>query len=511
VIDEKRVQLGLALGQRASEPVDRSSALLAADTMGGVVPSEAYEEHRRGRTLMATLLVARWLVTGEPANQAEQAWISLGGRMAADEGLPMASVTRGYYSWRDGALEVIQEEGGRLGCSAALVAEASAVVRKSFDVSLLRMLRSYDDQLRAATQSLATNEARLAGIIRSAPIGLFAIDSAGRWLLLRGSVLDQLCSEKLVVGRHFSEVAEELPGLVAAIRKAQAVGDSVSTFTLGSLEIALDLRVHQPTDAEAEALTGVLVDVSERRRAEEARRESDAKTRFLAKMSHELRTPLNGILGFAQLLALRSGELDPQQERYVTNIRTSGEHLLSLINEVLDLVQIQSGDLKVQLEPVDAAAVVARAAAKVKPQATARGLRLALPAKSPCWVMADALRVEQVLEKLLNNAVKFTGDGGDVGVEIGREGEMVAIRVSDSGLGIPDDQVERVFEEFTQVGTGPTREHGGTGLGLPLSRRMAELMGGSIRVTSRHGSGSLFTLTLQPAKAPAKVARTFPK
>jgi len=511
VIDEKRVQLGLALGQRASEPVDRSSALLAADPMGGLVPSEAYEEHRRGRTLMATLLIARWLVTGESANPDEQAWISLGGRMAADEGLPMASVTRGYYSWRDGTLDVIQEEGGRLGCSAALVAEASAVVRKSFDVSLLRMLRSYDAQLRAATQSLATNEARLAGIIRSAPIGLFAIDSAGRWLLLRGSVLDQLCSEKLVVGRHFSEVAEEVPGLVAAIRKAQAGGDNVSTFTAGSLEIALDVRVHRPTDAEAEALTGVLVDVSERRRAEEARRESDAKTRFLAKMSHELRTPLNGILGFAQLLEMRSGARDAQQKRYVANIRTSGEHLLSLINEVLDLVQIQSGDLKVEMEPVDAAAVVARAAAGVKLQAIARGLRLALPDGSPCWVMADPLRLEQVVEKLLNNAMKFTGDDGDVGVEIGREGEMVAIRVSDSGPGIPDDQVERVFEEFTQVGSGPTREHGGTGLGLPLSRRMAELMGGSLRVSSRHGSGSLFTVTLRSGNAPAKVARTFPK
>jgi len=125
--------------------------------------------------------------------------------------------------------------------------------------------------------------------------------------------------------------------------------------------------------------------------------------------------------------------------------------------------------------------------------------------------MADPLRLEQVVEKLLNNAMKFTGDDGDVGVEIGREGEMVAIRVSDSGPGIPDDQVERVFEEFTQVGSGPTREHGGTGLGLPLSRRMAELMGGSLRVSSRHGSGSLFTVTLRSANAPAKVARTFPK
>ena len=152
-LSDARVKLGLAIGSRAHESAERTLALDRVDD--GVVPSEAYEAHRYARTVMGTLLIGRWLVTGENANEDEKAWISLGGKMAASEGIPMAGTSRGYYQWRDGLLAIVRQEADRLRTPAGVLEEALEVTRLSCDSSLFRMARSYDGQLREMNRQLS--------------------------------------------------------------------------------------------------------------------------------------------------------------------------------------------------------------------------------------------------------------------------------------------------------------------------------------------------------------------
>jgi PAS domain S-box-containing protein len=250
-------------------------------------------------------------------------------------------------------------------------------------------------------------------------------------------------------------------------------------------------------DGEIERLVSSFIDITAVKLGEAARRENEAKSRFLAAMSHELRTPLNSILGFAQLmLRPEFGRLDERQTRYVDNIASSGGHLLDLVNDVLDLSKVAAGQMEIFYEDFEITALLREGLAKVRPLADAKKLNLVLRARARPWVHGDRRRVEQVVWNLLSNAIKFTPDGGSVEVNARAAEEMVKIEVKDTGMGIPLDQHERVFEEFTQVDDGRNRLHQGTGLGLPLSRRLVQLMGGTLSLVSEPGVGSTFTVNL---------------
>ena len=241
-----------------------------------------------------------------------------------------------------------------------------------------------------------------------------------------------------------------------------------------------------------------LRDISDRLDAVEARRESLAKSRFLAAMSHELRTPLNSILGFAQLLEHEQfGALNGRQKRYITNIRASGAHLLQLINEVLDLAKVQSG--RVTLEPrwVDAVPIIQEVCAEAEPLAREKHIVFDYGLGDPeIMVYADGVRLRQVLTNLIGNAIKFTDPLGHVRVAMrpDERGGAVLIDVEDTGAGIPQEQIERVFEEFVQLETAGRGVSVGTGLGLPLSRELMQMMGGTVTATSEMGEGSVFTV-----------------
>ena len=243
-------------------------------------------------------------------------------------------------------------------------------------------------------------------------------------------------------------------------------------------------------------------DLSERERAESARRESEAKSRFLAAMSHELRTPLNSILGFSQLLERsESGALDERQRRYVENIRESGQHLLELVDEVLDLSRVAAGAMHVEVRPVELASVVDEAVRRLAPLAGAKRLHVETRVERATSVLADRRRLSQVLANLLSNAVKFTPEGGSIRVTGEVVGEVVELAVEDDGIGIPAERLEDVFGEFTQVESSLSRTHDGAGLGLALTHRLVSLMGGRISVESELGRGSRFLVTL-PAASP---------
>jgi signal transduction histidine kinase len=238
-------------------------------------------------------------------------------------------------------------------------------------------------------------------------------------------------------------------------------------------------------------------DLGDRKRAEKAHEESQAKSRFLATMSHELRTPLNSILGFAQLLQQETfGALNERQLRYVDHILSGGRHLLELINDVLDLSKVQSGRMELKPIELSVAQVLREVTAKAQPLAAERGVALRVQAARGLRLEADRRRLDQVLWNLLSNAIRFTPEGGSVTLRSHLDGDQVVIDVVDTGVGIAPEMHDRIFEEFTQVDSGSSRAQDGTGLGLALTRSLLKLMGGTITLESELGKGSTFSARL---------------
>jgi signal transduction histidine kinase/ActR/RegA family two-component response regulator len=236
----------------------------------------------------------------------------------------------------------------------------------------------------------------------------------------------------------------------------------------------------------------------------ELRRASEVKSQFLASMSHELRTPLNSILGFTEiLLASARDPLSPRQRTAIEKVLGSGRHLLSLINDVLDLSKIEAGRLEAQPEHFGLAALLQECLASVEPQAAAKGLALrGVGLGQAPEVVQDRAKVKQVVLNLLSNAVKFTSEGS-VELRVPPErGGIVEIAVADTGIGIAAEDQAMVFEAFRQVDGTATRENGGTGLGLAISRRLAGLLGGSLGIESVPAHGSTFTVRL-PVRCPS--------
>jgi signal transduction histidine kinase len=222
------------------------------------------------------------------------------------------------------------------------------------------------------------------------------------------------------------------------------------------------------------------------------------KSAFLANMSHELRTPLNAVIGFSEMLAARYfGALTDKQAEYVNDIHGSGKHLLSLINDILDLSKIEAGRMELEASEFDLRAALDNALTLVRERAQRGGISVRLETDPALGVLrGDERKVKQVVLNLLSNAVKFTPRGGTIGVVARRANGAAEIAVTDTGVGIAPADQEAIFEAFRQVGTDVTRKREGTGLGLALTRRFVELHGGTIRVESEPGKGSTFTVTL---------------
>ena len=222
------------------------------------------------------------------------------------------------------------------------------------------------------------------------------------------------------------------------------------------------------------------------------------KSEFLANMSHELRTPLNAIIGFSEVLLERMfGEVNAKQIEYLEDILSSGRHLLSLINEILDLSKVEAGRMELEIAVFDLPQALESALTLVRERATRRGLTLDLSLDERLGTfVGDERKIRQVVLNLLSNAVKFTPEGGRVGVAATLANGAVQIAVTDTGIGIAPEDQEAIFEEFRQVGGDYSQKREGTGLGLTLAKKFVELHGGTIWVKSEVGRGSTFTFTL---------------
>jgi len=326
-----------------------------------------------------------------------------------------------------------------------------------------------------------------------------------------------------VHGHPLTELLASSDADAGAVGRISAAFDAREPITTDAVQLATDDRrfhVHldvQPVlndDGEVANFIAIETDISARveteqqlRRAKsEADANSRAKSEFLASMSHEIRTPMNGVIGMTSLLL--ETDLSPEQRDYVSTIRTSGDSLLSIINEILDFSKIESGKMELESQPFEIAQCVEEAVDIFSTQAAAKGIELAyvIDPLVPSCILGDITRLRQVLVNLVNNAVKFT-PAGSITLEVtadaataGRPADekiLLDFYVTDTGIGIPPDRMGLLFKPFSQVDASTTRKYGGTGLGLAICDRLCQLMGGSIEVTSTPEKGSRFHFCIQ--------------
>ena len=359
-------------------------------------------------------------------------------------------------------------------------------------------------------------------LVRPRGVPADVVEAWGRFPLSSAVPLaDAVRERRVVICQTLDEYDAAYPGLVAVTRRignraCAAVPLEVDGRVLGALAFTF-AHEREFTGADraflqaiarqcAQALERSRLYESERAARAEAEGANRAKSDFLATMSHELRTPLNAIGGYTQLLEMGiHGPVTDAQADALRRIQRNQRHLLGLINDVLNFARIEGGHLSLRIGEVDVAAALSGVEALVAPQLAARALRYDCRMEGgPLSVRADPEKVQQVLLNLLSNAVKFTEPGGSVTLDASAAdgGEWVDIRVRDTGVGIPEDRLEDVFEPFVQLDRGLTRTTEGTGLGLAISRDLARAMGGELRAGANPGGGSVFTLTLPAAALP---------
>ncbi len=363
-------------------------------------------------------------------------------------------------------------------------------------------------------------EDRFRELLEAAPDSIMQVDAEGKIILLNR-----------VTEVMFGYSREELLGqpveiLVPAARRGNHVqhrsgyAHHPSTRPMGAklqLEgmrkdgtcFPVEISLSPSSSTEAFQVTAIIRDVTERNKMQreytlqleernrEIERANGLKSEFLASMSHELRTPLHTIIGFSELLAEElQGPLNDKQKRFVTHIHKDSLHLLELINDILDLSKIESGRLSLRPEAFDFSTVVKESLATVQGLANAKRLAIQTSINVPSAIVADRLRVKQILVNLLSNAVKFTPDNGRIDVEGHVRNGIVHLSVADSGIGIPEQEHTAIFDKFHQVGATTKGVREGTGLGLAITKHLVEEHGGTIAVESTLGKGSRFTFTI---------------
>lgn len=367
-------------------------------------------------------------------------------------------------------------------------------------------------------------EDRFRDLLEAAPDGIVEVDREGKIVVVNaaaetmfGYSRDQLLGQP--VEKLIPEGARSRHGAHRAAYWAHPVTRPMGSglVLLGrrsdGAEFPVEISLSPVRTEDGFRVTAIIRDVTAEQKAEEAlrtayqlleeqnselERANRLKSEFLASMSHELRTPLHTIIGFTELLAEElEGPLNQKQKRFVNHVHQDSQHLLELINDILDLSKVESGQLELHLEAFDASAAAADAVNGIRQTADARGVAVENRVAGDTVVKADRMRFREILNNLLSNAVKFTPEGGTVWVESRPDGAgMMAFCVGDTGIGIAPEDHAAIFDKFRQVGSTTRGVREGTGLGLAIVKSMVEMHGGTISVESAPGRGSRFTFTV---------------
>ncbi|MGH9350821.1 MAG: PAS domain S-box protein [Terriglobia bacterium] len=396
----------------------------------------------------------------------------------------------------------------RNGSPVALDVSTRAITQEGRPAGILGFARDITARKRAE-EALKQSELRLRTVVTNVPVILFAVDRAGVFTLCEGKGLEALgLKPGALAGRSVHNLDRFLPGIGSTFSRAISGETFTATHEAGGLIYEGQVTPVRDSRGEVTGLIGIAAEVTERKKAEEATEKarkaaeaaSRAKSEFLANMSHEIRTPMNGILGMTEL-ALET-ELTAEQREYLETVKLSGDALMAVINDVLDFSKIEAGKLDFDESEFDLRDLLESTLKPFVIKGRQKGLKVlcSVQPNVPVELLGDSGRLRQVLTNLLGNAIKFTAQGS---VKVGVEAEVVdgkeallRFEVADTGIGIPQDKQGVIFEAFAQADGSTTRKYGGTGLGLTITKRIVEMMGGAIGVESEPDRGSNFYFTL---------------
>jgi PAS domain S-box-containing protein len=399
------------------------------------------------------------------------------------------------------------------------------VTENALAANELRFRKLTEQQETARAEMIA--ERKFRELIENAPDAILQVDAAGIILLANHTATTFFCYsvselmgmsvDLLVPNAHRGGHAGHR-GAYASAGLTRPMGLGLDLFALrkDGTQFPVEISLSSVQTAGGVNVTAVIRDVTDRKliehrvrslqesymteletRQKEAERLNQLKSEFMASISHELRTPLHTIIGFAELLEEETeGSITEKQRRFLHHIHTDSEHLLGLINDVLDLSRIEAGGLHLRTEPLSLRSIVAETINAIRPYADSKSVSIREGESLDMRVLADPMRVRQILYNLLSNGAKFTEAGGEVSVNAAVEGNLVKITVADTGLGIPPAECVRIFDKFYQVGFTPVGIREGTGLGLAICKQLVEMQGGTIWVESEIQKGSRFHFTL---------------
>lgn len=465
-------------------------------------------ESREERMFAAAPLVARGRVQGVVQISVPRVWVDRALRPVW-EALATALLLGAAAAWALGAW--------RAKAVAAPVLELARAARliSSGDLGGQVEVRSPDEigqlagsfnrmaaELRRQLRALSDERTKVETIISSMTDAVVAVDEAGSLLLLNQAAESLLGIPASARGRSLREVLGSHPLVPVVDTAARENRDVVEELSIGpGGERILDVHA-APLRGPGDRATGavaVVRDVTELRRAERMRRE------LTANVSHELRTPLTSIKGFAETLLAGAMADAATCRRFLEIIDSEASRLMKLVDDLMALSRLESHAVAMDFGPIQLDRLVAEALSRMRPQAEQARITLRAAGSAPEPVVADWDRLLQVLTNLLDNAIKFTGEGGTVEVTVGQDGAETMVTVTDSGRGIPEEALPRIFDRFYRVERSRSREAGGTGLGLAIAKHIVEAHGGRIQVASRLGAGTTVTVIL-PRRPPADPA-----